>query len=467
MNVKKKFISLVLLAFIGQAVQAASDEANYLSIDPFYIEPGEVITVNLNLINNDNICAYQTDLVLPEGLSVTQEKEGNEIYWNISVVPSRTSSRFENMHFTQVSKVNECIRIICSSYSNYSFSGNNGAITTISIKADEGIKSDIYEIKLKNSELTLKEGLKAYNPKEYLSSSVVGVTSEGCLTLAGAYHGEAIAILNEALAGKSGINVIDMAEVTSFAGEVNVDKNPNTLIYTSSEIGVNNKKNVVVNGVCDNLVLTDGYTFAPIESFTITNGTYNRTLDAKKYGTVILPFAIDDATKAAYEFYALKGLNGGCLQFRLVETPIAGVPYLYINKGEAAATGFTAVANSQSATISESAPSDDWQMKATYAPISFTETDVLDKTYYISNNAVKNATKSLTINPFRAYISGPSYKETFNNQAQSIGIRLEGTTEIIPIEMIESSELYDLNGRVIENAEKGLYIKNGKKYYVK
>lgn len=388
MNVMKKFVSLVLLAFIGQAVQAASDEANYLSIDPFYIEPGEVVTVNLNLINSDNICAYQTDLVLPEGLSVTQEVEDGVTYWNVSVVPSRTSSKLQNMHFAQVSKIDDYIRIVCHSNSNYSFIGNDGVVTTISVKADESVLAGIYEVKLKNSEVTLKENLVSYNPKEYLSSAIVGVTSGECLTLAGAYNEEAVTVLNEALAAKSGINVIDMSAVTNFEGEVNMDANPNTLIYTSSEIGVANEKNVVVGGTCDNLVLTDGYTFAPIESFTITNGTYNRTLDAGKYGTVVLPFAIDDATKAAYEFYALKGLNGNYLQFELVESPEAGVPYLYINKGETAATGFTAETNTESAAISESVSSDAWQMKATYSPISITDTDVLDKTYYINVSSI-------------------------------------------------------------------------------
>ena len=130
------------------------------------------------------------------------------------------------------------------------------------------------------------------------------------------------------------------------------------------------------------------------------------------------------------------------------------------------AGGFVAVGGQVSTKLNEPIVTDGWQMKATYSPISITDAAVLDKTYYISDNKVKNATKSLSINPMRAYIEGPSYRETFG-AAQSIGIRLEGTTEIAPIETIDAPIMYDLTGRMVVKMGKGLYIINGKKYYNK
>ena len=59
-----------------------------------------------------------------------------------------------------------------------------------------------------------------------------------------------------------------------------------------------NDKNVIVNGTCDNLVLEDGYPFTPIAEFSIGRGIYNRILGEGKYGTVVLPFNIDEDTKA-------------------------------------------------------------------------------------------------------------------------------------------------------------------------
>ena len=458
MNTIKKMVLFVQLVFVGQAVQAASGEANYLSIAPFYVEPGEVVEIDLNLINSEKICAYQTDLILPEGLSVTEDEDGYlDIYGSTTIRAKK--------HVLESSvKKDGSVLILCYSNRNSVFTGNSGAVATISLIADKSMQAGVYEVKLKNSEVTYAS-LESYNPKEYTSSAIVGVVSEDCLTLAGAYKEETVAILNENIVNKSGINVIDMEGVTTFDGKVDVTNNPNTLIYTSSEIGVKNDKNVIVNGTCENLVLEDGYPFTPIAEFLIGRGIYNRTLGEGKYGTVILPFNIDDATKAAYEFYTLEGMNGNSLQFNLEEQPKAGIPYLYINKGEAVATGFTAMSESKSVMLSESIVSGDWQMKATYSPIKITDATILDKTYYISNNKVMHATSSLTINPFRAYIEGPSYTETFTSPTNAIGIRLEGTTNIIFQEDVnERGELYDLFGRKIEQP-KGVYIVDGKKYY--
>ena len=456
MNTIKKMLSFVLFVLVGHVVQAASDEANYLSIAPFYIEPGEVVDIDLNRINSEKICAYQTDLILPKGLSVTEDEDGYlDIYG---------STRSKKHVLESSVKKDGSILILCYSNRNSVFTGNSGAVATISLIADGSMQAGVYEVKLKNTEVTY-DYLELYNPKEYTSSAIVGVVSEDCLTLAGAYNEETVAILNEKIVSKSGINVIDMKGVTAFDGKVDVTNNPNTLIYTSSEIGLENDKNVIVNGTCDNLVLEDGYPFAPIAEFSIIEGAYNRTLSTGKYGTVVLPFNIDDATKAAYEFYTLEGMNGSSLQFNLEEQPKAGIPYLYINKGESVATGFIAMSGSKSAMLLGAVVSDGWQMKATYSPIKITDATLLDKTYYISNNKVMNATSSLAISPFRAYIEGPSFSEVFNSSVNAIGIRLEGTTNIIPLENVDGGDgLYDLFGRRID-IPKGIYVVGGKKYY--
>ena len=76
-----------------------------------------------------------------------------------------------------------------------------------------------------------------------------------------------------------------------------------------------------------------------------------------------------------------------------------------------------------------------------------------------------NATSSLAISPFRAYIEGPSFSEVFNSSVNAIGIRLEGTTNIIPLENVDGGDgLYDLFGRRID-IPKGIYVVGGKKYY--
>ena len=301
----------------------------------------------------------------------------------------------------------------------------------------------------------------------YVTPIAAGNSSEGILTLAGDYTAETVEVLNTALVEKDDITVVDMTAVSTFEGAVDVTNNPNTLIYTSAEIGVANEDNVVVDGTCSNLVLTDGYPFATTSDFTVVNGVYNRTLAAGRYGPIVLPFEIDEVTKAAYEFYTFKAQGEGYLQFEAVENPMMGTPYLYINKGEVTADGFAAVGARVSATLNEPVATDGWQMKATYKSVKIIDATVLDKTYYVSSNKLMNATSSLAIAPFRAYLEGPSYNEMFASSVKALGIRLGGTAEIVPVETVDERIVYDLTGRMVVNPDKGLYIVNGKKYYNK
>lgn len=466
MNKTKILFSLVLFALLGQTVQAAADEKNYLSVAPFYIEPGDVVTVDLNLINELPICAYQTDLILPEGMSVTYEVEDGETYMDVYVAPDRTSTDSRKAHIVDASSMKDgSVRIVCYSPKNTAFVGNQGAVATISIKVDDGLKADVYELKLQNTEVTMKETLTAYHPVNFSAAVPVGETYGNKLTLAGKYTDEAIMVLNTELTKRDNISVIDMTGVTAYDGLVNVVNNPNAIVYTSAKLGVTNENNVVINGVCENLVITDGYPFETTSDFTIVNGVYKRTLEAGKYGTVVLPFEIDEATSAAYEFYELKTSGEDYLHFEIVEYPTAGMPYLYINKGDVPATNFTAKPSKVGSVVGESENIGGWKMIATYIPIVITDAAVLDKTYYISSNKIKNATKKLKISAFRAYLTGPSFNETFTSSAMSVGIRLGKSTEIVPVEAVVDDIMYDISGREVVYPVRGLYIKNGKKFY--
>ncbi|MBQ3238063.1 MAG: hypothetical protein IJA98_03190 [Bacteroidaceae bacterium] len=464
MDKLKILILLVLFALMGQTVQA--DEKNYLSIVPFYMEPGDVVTVDLNLTNEQVVCAYQTDLVLPEGITVTYEVEDGETYMDVFVDPDRTSSDMRKMHLIDAMLMKDGrVRIVCYSNRNTAFVGNQGAVATLKIKADEGLQAGVYELKLQESEITLKETLTSCLPADFTTVVPVGITQDNVLTLGGEYTDEAVDVLNAALAEKEGIMVVDMKAVTAYQGAVNVVDNPNALIYTSKQLGLTNGSNVVVNGRCENLLLTDGYPFAVTDNFTVTKGRYDRTLAPGRYGTVVLPFAVDEATAASFEFYELQEVGPDYLHFEIVEKPEAGMPYLYINKGDAQPTGFETENSEVGDAVGESAKVGEWRMKATFMPMVITDAAVLDRTYYISSNKIKNATKKLEISAFRAYLEGPSFTETFMSAAKVVGIRLGRSTEIIPLERVEDNVIYDMTGRKVECPGRGLYIMNGKKFY--
>ncbi len=92
------------------------------------------------------------------------------------------------------------------------------------------------------------------------------------------------------VAGASGLSSVS----------VDVSENPNALIYARAG-QVSNSCNVVIDDVCDNLGLSDGYPFAVPYAFTATAASY--TLDALaggEYATLILPFDVTDLPGAAY-----------------------------------------------------------------------------------------------------------------------------------------------------------------------
>ena len=265
--------------------------------------------------------------------------------------------------------------------------------------------------------------------------------------------------LNALLADETITNV-DM-QYAIFDNATVTPANPNALLY-AYEGALGNTSNVVIGGSCENLLIQDGYPFAADE-ITATTAQYVRKLDDSKYGTVVLPFAPDATTKSKYTFYTLDSQEGNVLNFRIVDEPQANTPYLYKNKVDGA-EDFTASDVAVSSAIEESAI-DGWTMKGTYQKLQYSDAETLAKLYYISNNKVMNATSSLRIKPFRAYFEGI---EGVGAASQSIGIRLEGTTEVLPIEVFgEQDVLYDLFGRRIESVPQGYYIKNGKKYYGK
>lgn len=236
--------------------------------------------------------------------------------------------------------------------------------------------------------------------------------------------------------------------------------NPNALLY-AYEGALSNTSNVVIGNECENLLIQDGYPFVAKE-ITAVEALYVRELGDNKYGTVVLPFAPDAVTMDKYSFYAFDSQDGSVLNFRVVDNPEANIPYLYKNKVDGA-EDFTA-SDIEVSTAAEESVVDSWTMKGTYEKLVYTDPETLAGLYYISNNQVMNATKSLTIKPFRAYFEGDANAFA----TQSIGIRLEGTTEILPISTFgEPDTLYDLFGRRIESVPQGYYIKNGKKYYGK
>ncbi len=114
-----------------------------LYINDFSINPGQSKTIEVLLDNDTAYCGLQTDIVLPEGLTIEQEDEDYTI---------DLTSRKGRGHVVSTNKLaNGAIRVFVSSQNSHVFSGNSGAILTISLKADKSFKKG--NIILRNSVL--------------------------------------------------------------------------------------------------------------------------------------------------------------------------------------------------------------------------------------------------------------------------------------------------------------------------
>ena len=236
-----------------------------------------------------------------------------------------------------------------------------------------------------------------------------------------------------------------------------VRNNPNGIVYLAEGSTADNGNNIVVNGTCANLVLTDGHPFTATKNFEATNATYEMTAIAastdKSFGTIMLPFAINSLPNGA-KAYSLENnvVWGEDIHATEVSSIAANTPTIVTAKGTYAANNVAIAATESSY--------ENGQLVGTYKAMEAIENSyVLQKhddrvAFYLVNN-----TKP-TVKPFRAYIKPQS-----TNAKQFIKVVFDG--EATGIKEITSdntkAEIFDLCGRRVAKAQKGVYIINGKK----
>lgn len=240
------------------------------------------------------------------------------------------------------------------------------------------------------------------------------------------------------------------------AGKIELTSaNPNCLFLATAN-QLTNSQNVIVNGTCASLVLTDGYPFLAPSDFTATAATYTTTISpAAQAGTLCLPFAAaipEDVT--AYTLTYQSGDNATATE---VETTIpANTPVLLNGSGEVTFTG--------SGAVSASATNESGALKGVFEAGTVPEGSyVLQK----KDNKLaffKVGSTTINIKPFRAYLTaqaGARLGITFADE--TTGIETLDNLTISPVD----HSVYNLKGQRIGQPTKGLYIVNGKKVVIK
>ena len=158
----------MLFAVIAVAIGAAATDRFY--IEDFVIAPGETRTVSILLNNEASYTAFQTDIYLPNGLSVEQE-DGDYIF-------DLTTRKARDHNISSQLQVDGAIRVMSYSPSIKAYSGNSGALVTFNVVASEDFGGSA-SILMKNILFTTKSGSEVAFANEVCNVSVPAAELRG------------------------------------------------------------------------------------------------------------------------------------------------------------------------------------------------------------------------------------------------------------------------------------------------
>ena len=226
----------------------------------------------------------------------------------------------------------------------------------------------------------------------------------------------------------------------------------------------------------EDLTLADGEDFKDYEPFISKTISYSRDIPkGSTWGTLCLPFAIDQSKETECKFYRLTGIDNDCITLESCEEGIipAGTPVLFkMNEGKTSLS--LSASNAEIATAPTVAGTNkDVNLVGSFTKIGGKDNKGLDKNDYIIGKdkfwrvSDLDDGKGVGIKPMRAYIH-PAYEYLARAAMLSIG-KGDGTTAIDNLNAISNdanAEYYDANGRRTNGLQKGLNIvKRGSKTY--
>ena len=243
--------------------------------------------------------------------------------------------------------------------------------------------------------------------------------------------------------------------------------------YFTKLVGKNGDEKIGATGetlATDNLVLDDDKDFVAYEPFAAKAASYSRTMkEGTAWATLCLPFEVSLQNQ---NFRAFKLLSAddvtGTVELEEIEGSIAaGTPVIIKMKDGATKLDFT-VANKEIAKDVQTAETanGNYQLQGLYTQKEFSK-DTDNNSYIVKGDKLMNpaklldktTTESVGSKPFRAYMVDNSYAPAAGARMFSISIG-GSTTAIEQLETTADSkaEYYDLQGRRLQNLQKGINI---------
>lgn len=253
------------------------------------------------------------------------------------------------------------------------------------------------------------------------------------------------------------VTSIDATGLTNTSAIALESVNPNCL-FKANAGKLSNTKNVIVDNVCANLELTDGYPYKAPVGFTATNAKFKKTVSDAGYATMMIPFGA--ALPTGVKAYNLTAVNGETITSSSVDAIAANSPVMI--KADAATYDFKA--SNVSITATANGEVTNGLLNGTYATTTAAagaNNYVLQKNGNDVNFYLVTETAA-TVKPFRAYLKASGAG------ARALNLDLGETTGIETVKKADvTTAVYNLNGQRVAAPQKGLYIVNGKKVIVK
>lgn len=242
--------------------------------------------------------------------------------------------------------------------------------------------------------------------------------------------------------------------------------------YFTKLVGKNGEEKIGATGetlATDNLVLDDDKDFVAYEPFAAKAASYNRTMkEGTTWATLCLPFEVSLADK---NFRAFKLLSADdvteTVELEEIEGSIAaGTPVIIKMNDGATKLDFTEVDKEIAKDVQTAETANgNYQLQDIYTKKEFSK-DTDNNCYIVKGDKLMNpakllgtSTKSVGSKPFRAYMVDNSSAPAAG--ARMFSISVGGSTTAI--EQLESTadskaEYYDLQGRRLQNLQKGVNI---------
>ena len=242
--------------------------------------------------------------------------------------------------------------------------------------------------------------------------------------------------------------------------------------YFSKLVGKNGDDKIGAAGetlATDNLVLDDNKDFVAYEPFAAKAASYSRTINAgTTWGTLCLPFevSLDGQNFRAFKLLSADDVTE-TVELEEIEGSIAaGTPVIIKMKDGATELNFTEADKTIAKDVQTAETADaNYKLQGIYTKKEFSK-DTDNNCYIVKGDKLMNpakllgtSTKSVGSKPFRAYMADNSSAPAAGARMFSISVG-GSTTAIEQLETTADSkaEYYDLQGRRLQNLQKGVNI---------